>query len=115
MGLVRLRSMLWRARAAADAFFFNAPQAWDNSPVARNKRGRGRPVEKRGKLGTWVDEHGWTRQQLADELGIKLASAARLCSGGGRPSLEMAVKIEDLTEGTVPVRYWLRIRAQGNG
>lgn len=73
----------------------------------------GRPVEKRGKLGAWVDEHGWTRQQLADELGITLASAARFCSGDRRPSLEMAVKIEDLTKGAVPVRYWLQILAHG--
>jgi transcriptional regulator with XRE-family HTH domain len=71
----------------------------------------GRPVEKRGKLGDWVDEHGWTRQRLADELGITLVSAARLCSGSRRPSLEMAVKIEDLTEGAVPVRYWIQIPA----
>jgi transcriptional regulator with XRE-family HTH domain len=71
----------------------------------------GRPVEKRGKLGVWVDERGWTRQRLADELGITLASAARLCSDARRPSLEMAVKIEDLTKGAVPVRYWVQIPA----
>lgn len=79
--------------------------------MAGSKRRMGRPVEKRGKLGVWVDEHGWTRQQLADELGITLASAARFCSDARRPSLEMAVKIEDLTQGAVPVRYWIQIPA----
>ena len=71
----------------------------------------GRPVEKRGQLGVWIDEHGWTRQQLADELGITLVSAARLCSGARRPSLELAVQIEDLTAGAVPVRYWVQVPA----
>jgi transcriptional regulator with XRE-family HTH domain len=71
----------------------------------------GRPVEKRSKLGVWVDEHGWTRQQLADELGIAFGTATRLCSGARRPSLETAIQIEDLTDGAVLVRYWLEIPA----
>jgi len=60
---------------------------------------RTRSVLRRSKLGVWIDEHGWTRQQLADELGIAL----------GRPSLETAFQIEDLTEGAVPVRLRGRI------
>ncbi len=83
---------------------------WDKSPVVDSKR-RGRPVLKRSKLGAWVDERGWTRQQLADKLGIELGSAARLCSGERRPSLELAIAIEDLTDGAVSVRYWLEIPA----
>ena len=83
--------------------------------MAGTKRGRGRPVVKRSKLGVWVDEHGWTRQQLADELGITLSGAARLCSGERRPSLETAIQIEDLTEGAIPVRYWLQIPAHTKG
>jgi transcriptional regulator with XRE-family HTH domain len=79
--------------------------------VARSKRRVGRPVLKRSKLGVWIDERGWTRQQLADKLGIELGSAARLCSGGRRPSLEVALKIEALTEGAVPVSYWIEIPA----
>ena len=71
----------------------------------------GRPVEKRNKLGEWVDAHGWTRQQLAEALGIAFGTATRLCSGARRPSLEMAVQIEDLTEGAVSVRSWLEVPA----
>lgn len=82
---------------------------WDNSPVARTKRRMGRPVEKRSKLGVWVDKRGWTRQQLAEKLGIVRGSAIRLCSGTRRPSLELALKIEALTEGAVPVGYWAEI------
>lgn len=66
----------------------------------------GRPVVKSNKLGVWVDAQGWTRQRLADELGIAMGSAARLCSGERRPSLDLAVKIEALTKGAVPVTYW---------
>ena len=79
--------------------------------MARSKRIIGRPVLKRSKLGVWVDEHGWSRQQLADELGIAFGTATRLCSGARRPSLETAIQIEDLTKGAVPVRYWLQISA----
>ena len=66
----------------------------------------GRPVERRNKLGEWVDKRGWTRQQLADELGIVVGSAVRLCNGVRRPSLALAIKIEILTEGAVPVTSW---------
>lgn len=67
----------------------------DNSRVARSKRSIGRPALKRSKLGVWVDEHGWSRQRLADELGIAFGTATRLCSGARRPSLETAIQIED--------------------
>ena len=79
--------------------------------MARTKSRRGRPVLKRSKLGVWVDERGWTRQQLADELGIELSTAVRLCSGGRRPSLELALQIEALTGGAVPVGYWTQVPA----
>ena len=72
----------------------------------------GRPVEKWNKLGEWVVAHGWTRQQLADALGITKGSVDRFCNGLRRPNLEMAFQIEDLTEGAVPARYWLQISAQ---
>jgi DNA-binding XRE family transcriptional regulator len=93
---------------------------WDNSPVAASKRRMGRsvekprighPVEKRNKLAVWIEEHGWTRQQLANELGILRSSVDRLCTGMRRPSLETAIQIEDLTKGAVPARYWLEIPA----
>ncbi len=84
---------------------------WDKSPVAGSKPRMGRPVEKRSKLGVWIEEHGWTRQQLADELGIVRGSVDRLCSGLRRPSLELALKIEALTKGGVPVGYWAEIPA----
>jgi transcriptional regulator with XRE-family HTH domain len=73
----------------------------------------GRPVLTRSKLGVWIEEHGWTRQQLADELGIVRGSVDRLCSGLRRPSLELALKIEALTQGAVPVSYWTQIPAHG--
>jgi DNA-binding XRE family transcriptional regulator len=79
---------------------------WDNSPVARTKRRMGRPVEKRNKLGVWVDDRGWTRQDLALKLGIARGSAIRLCNGLRRPGLDLALKIEALTKGAVPVSYW---------
>lgn len=71
----------------------------------------GRPVERRSKLGEWVDAHGWTRQQVAEALGIAFGTATRFCSGARRPSLEMAIQIEDLTDGAVSVRSWLAVPA----
>ena len=97
---------------------------WDNSRVAGSKRRTsrpvekpriGRPVEKRSKLGDWVDAHGWTRQQLAEALGIAFGTATRLCSGARRPSLETAIQIEDLTDGAVSVRSWLEVPAHTKG
>ena len=73
----------------------------------------GRPVEKRSKLGEWVDANGWTRHQVAEALGIAFGTATRLCSGARRPSLEMAIQIEDLTNGAVSVRSWLAVPAHG--
>jgi transcriptional regulator with XRE-family HTH domain len=71
----------------------------------------GRPIEKWNKLGEWVVANGWTRQRLADALGITRASVDRFCNGLRRPSLEMAFQIEDLTEGAVPARYWIEVSA----
>lgn len=75
------------------------------------KRRVGRPVEKRSKLAVWVEEHSWTRQQLAEELGIVRSSVDRLCGGSRRPSLELALQIEALTKGAIPVSYWAAIPA----
>lgn len=85
--------------------------ACDNSRVARKKARMGRPILKYGKLGTWVREQGWNRQQLADKLGISLATASRLCSALRRPGLELALQIEKLTRGAVPVSYWTEVPA----
>jgi DNA-binding XRE family transcriptional regulator len=89
-----------------------------NRPVEKPRVGQpvekpriGRPVERRNKLGEWVDAHGWTRHQLAEALGIAFGTATRLCSGARRPSLEMAIQIEDLTDGAVSVRSWLAVPA----
>ena len=85
--------------------------ACDNSRVARKQARLGRPILKYGKLGTWVRDQGWNRQQLADKLGISLATASRLCSGLRRPGLELAIQIEALTRGAVPVTYWTEVPA----
>lgn len=78
---------------------------------AGEKPRMGRPVLRLSKLGEWIEAHGWSRQRLADELGIVRGSVDRLCSGLRRPSLELALKIEALTEGAVPVSYWAEIPA----
>ncbi len=81
-------------------------------PVEKGgKRRVGRPVEKRSKLAVWIEEHGWTRQQFAEELGIVHSSVDRLCGGLRRPSLKLALQIEALTEGAIPVSYWAEIPA----
>lgn len=85
--------------------------ACDNSRVVRNQTRMGRPILKYGKLGTWVSAQGWNRQQLADKLGISLATASRLCSGLRRPGLELAIQIEKLTRGAVPVTCWTEVPA----
>ena len=50
-----------------------------------------------------------TRECVAERLGKSRAYLDRLCAGARRPDLETAIAIEDMTGGTVPVRYWLKI------
>ena len=72
----------------------------------------GRPSKKLTMLGEWAAENGWSREQLAKRLGLeRRQSVDRLCRGTRRPSLELAVLIEKVTDGAVPVSSWAKVPA----
>lgn len=76
----------------------------------KSKQTVGRPRSRQNALGRWVDERsGRTREQVAKALGIEKPSIDRLCRGGRRPSLDLAIKIERLTEGAVPAASWQKV------
>lgn len=52
----------------------------------------------------WLDEHEISRAEFAEELGVSRTYLDRLCRRERRPSLELAVKIEEHTD--IPVSYW---------
>ena len=56
----------------------------------------------------WLDRHGITREQAAKKLEVARRHIDRLCTGERRPDLELAVKIEDMTEGKFHPRYWIK-------
>jgi transcriptional regulator with XRE-family HTH domain len=47
-----------------------------------------------------------TRAELAERLGISRPHADFICRGARRPSLELALAIEKLTDGAVPAASW---------
>jgi hypothetical protein len=73
-------------------------------------RGRGRPRKKESPLSRWVDASGLTRDAAAGRFGITRQHLDRLCRADRRPSLLLALKIEGVTEGTVPVTAWSKTK-----
>jgi transcriptional regulator with XRE-family HTH domain len=72
----------------------------------------GRPSGKLTLLGKWAAEKGWSREELAQKLGLeRRQSVDRLCRGTRRPSLELALLIEKVTGGAVPVSSWSKVPA----
>jgi len=89
------------------------PNALDTLiPVGTNKRRVGRPSKNLTALGRWAAENGWSREKLAEKLGLEARqSVDRLCRGTRRPSLELAILIEKVTGGAVPVSSWAKVPA----
>jgi transcriptional regulator with XRE-family HTH domain len=69
------------------------------------RRGPGRPPEHEGRLARWIKKAGLTRREVAERLGLDRRTVDNLCREARRPSLELAVEIEKLTKGKVPISY----------
>lgn len=59
-------------------------------------------------LAQYLRRHDLTQDRAGKILGIKPAMFSRLLSGKRRPGREMAVRIEHLTSGFVPMVGWDR-------
>jgi transcriptional regulator with XRE-family HTH domain len=77
--------------------------------MARKARKRGRPRKQETLLSKWLDAAGISRDELATRLNVSRPYVDMMCRGGRRPSLELAVAIEELTHGEVPASVWTRI------
>lgn len=54
-----------------------------------------------------ITKSGATRSAWADRLGISKSFLSDLLNGNRTPSLELAVRIERMTEGAVPAACWI--------
>jgi transcriptional regulator with XRE-family HTH domain len=77
--------------------------------VVKKQVGRGRPRKRETVLSRWIDEAGKTREEVAQRLFIARTYLDRICRGERRPGLELAIEIEQLTGGAVPVEVWKRV------
>ena len=78
--------------------------------VARKRRLPGRPRKhKTNAFGRWIDESRYSRDQVAERLGLGRQYLDQLCSSTRRPDMELAFKIEDITKGLVLARSWLKV------
>lgn len=65
---------------------------------------------RRTVFGDWIRTSGLTQAAAAAMFGVNQATISKLCLGGVRPGLTLALKIELASHGAVPVNAWI----QGN-
>lgn len=58
------------------------------------------------KLRKYIASRGLTQAQFAELVGCTPAMICRLLNGSKRPSLQLAIRIEEATRGRVPPRAW---------
>ena len=59
-------------------------------------------------LREWIaDNPGLNQSEVARQLGMTRAAVSKMILGYAKPSLEIAVAIERLTDGKVPPSSWL--------
>jgi predicted GIY-YIG superfamily endonuclease len=70
--------------------------------------GRGRDYEPTGDaFRDWLAATGTTQDSLAAEYGLAKSTVSQMASGTRRTPLRFAAYVEDISEGAVPIRYWL--------
>jgi hypothetical protein len=78
------------------------------------KRGRGRPRQESNILSDWIDSTGRTRKDVAIQLKVAPGHLDQLCASRRRPDIDLAFRIEDLTDGAVPARFWTSVSAHSS-
>ena len=80
------------------------------APGSAGQQGRpGRPPAKGGRLAEWLRKHGHSREEVAKRLSIDRRHLDHIARENRRPSLELAIAIEKLTNGEVSVEYLAKI------
>ena len=97
--VVWLRSREEAAQAEREAIAAEAPIFNGGAMQAQGPTG--------DALRDWMTSTGMTQSDIAEAYGISQATLSKMMTGKARTSLRFAVWIEDLSEGAVPVRYWM--------
>lgn len=77
-----------------------------SSPKTASQGGRPRAAPAT-PLAEWIDADGRPIAEIADLLGVAVSYVNRLRRGESRPSLELAIRIEELTGGDITARSWV--------
>lgn len=65
------------------------------------------------KLIQWLKNNGITQTEFAKKVGVDVSYITHLTKGRRVPSLTTALKIQELTEGAVPVTSWVNVGSSG--
>jgi hypothetical protein len=79
-------------------------------PLKRERNnGPGRPSIRQGRFGRWLLDNRIDRDRVAEVLGINRRHVDHLAREDRRPSLDLAVKIERLTDGAILASDFSRV------
>jgi len=82
-------------------------KAKKKSDAPKNKGGRPRTNPKViTPFGTWLDGQDLAMTDVAEDLEVALSTAYGIKNGSFTPSLQMAARIEEYTEGAVSMQDW---------
>ncbi len=62
---------------------------------------------EKAPLNLWLRINGSSVKEMAEALNVSVQFLYRVANGRSRPSLEIAVAIEDYTKGAYPARHWI--------
>jgi DNA-binding XRE family transcriptional regulator len=80
----------------------------DNNNHGGKRPGAGRKpnTQSPSLFEAWTQSSGKSKAEVAATLGISLSSLYQIIYGRSQPRLETAIKIEEMTEGKFPVKFW---------
>jgi hypothetical protein len=84
-------------------------------PLTNKSRPGGRPRQTRAPknpFSDWLASCGKTPEQVAKLLEVSVSSVYNARNGYFKPGRELAVRIEEVTKGAVPVKVWDGVKAR---
>lgn len=84
-------------------------------PLTDKSRPGGRPRQSRAPrnpFADWLKGCGMTPEQVAKKLDVSISSVYNARNGYFKPGRELAVAIEELSKGAVPVGSWSEVKAR---
>lgn len=65
-------------------------------------------IQRMEQLAKHLEQTGQSQADFARKIGVHTSVLSRYLNTGVRPSLDTALKIEQMTDGAVPVSAWFR-------